>query len=86
MASTNYRCVSVFTDNLYVGVVAARMLPLTQLTAARLVIDHTVQQVTGHEGSGDAPQVRLLLLLVLMLLQGQPNELSTTNSLVSCNA
>lgn len=28
-----------------------------QLTAARLVIDHTVQQVTGHEGQGDKPQV-----------------------------
>lgn len=30
-----------------------------QLTAARLVIDHTVQQVTGHEGQGDKPQVRV---------------------------
>lgn len=28
-----------------------------QLTAARLVINHTVQQVTGHEGQGDKPQV-----------------------------
>lgn len=30
-----------------------------QLTAARLVIDHTVQQITGHEGAGDKPQVRV---------------------------
>lgn len=28
-----------------------------QLTAARLVIDHTVQQVTGHDRQGDKPQV-----------------------------
>lgn len=35
------------------------MCGVLQLTAARLVIDHTVQQVTGHEGSGDKPQVRV---------------------------
>lgn len=33
------------------------MVYLLQLTAARLVIDHTVQQVTGQAGVGDTLQV-----------------------------
>lgn len=31
-----------------------------QVSAARVVIDHTVQQVTGHQGANDKPQAREL--------------------------